>query len=174
MGICPFTLIITLNVLMYIELMSIIGDTSYTKSSSNSIISFAGNPDSARVTIGSIVTKRIKPTDILLAKVSLLIVAVFTICYTIRWVPNIYEIMQRLCASDINIDKIEWPSWVEYITNISHFLIVFNSSINFYIYYFNHNGIPVCMCLRGDQPPSTVEMTEKFRRAAMLSEIEVH
>ena len=174
MGICPFVLIITLNVLMYRELMRIIGDSPHTKSRSCSIISFTNNRDSTRRSIGNIINKRIKPSEILLAKVSLLIVAVFVFCHTIRWIPNIYELIQRLCTSDNIIDQIEWPSWVEYVTSISHFLIVFNASINFYIYYFNHKGIPACMCLRGNQQSSILEMSEPGRGATLLSDIEFH
>jgi hypothetical protein len=171
MGICPFVLIITLNVLMYRQLMRILGDALHTTARSTSIISFTSNPESTR---RNVMNKRIKPSEILLAKVSLLIVAVFVFCHTIRWIPNIYELIQRLWTSDINIDKIEWPPWVECITNISHFLIVFNASINFYIYYFNHNGIPACMCLKSNQQSTPLEMSKQCRRATLLSDIEFH
>ena len=171
MGICPFVLIITLNVLMYRQLMRILGDALHTTARSTSIISFTSNPESTR---RNVMNKRIKPSEILLAKVSLLIVAVFVFCHTIRWIPNVYELIQRLWTSDINIDKIEWPPWVECITNISHFLIVFNASINFYIYYFNHNGIPACMCLKSNQQSTPLEMSKQCRRATLLSDIEFH
>ena len=31
-----------------------------------------------------------------------------------------------------------WPPWIETLTNISHLLTVFNSSVNFYIYFAKH------------------------------------
>ena len=50
-----------------------------------------------------------------------------------KWIPNLYE-LARLARED----KREWPPWVESVTHISHFLMVFNSSVNFYIYCFKH------------------------------------
>ena len=82
------------------------------------------------------ISKRLKTNEIMLAKVSLMITFVFIICHSIRWVPNIYELIQR-----INDPDIEWPSWVEAFTCVSHFLTVLNSSVHFYIYYFTRNKI---------------------------------
>ena len=83
-----------------------------------------------------VISKRLKTNEIMLAKVSLSITFVFIICHSIRWVPNIYELIQR-----INNPDIPWPSWVEAFTCVSHFLTVLNSSVHFYIYYFTRNKI---------------------------------
>jgi len=182
MGIFPFALLMTLNGLLYRELMRILGDNSYNEVRSGSISSFTSNQDSgrnrsrirnSRRSMGKRRAKRIKPSEIVLGKVSLLIVAVFVFCHSIRWIPNIYELIQRLKSDVQSNDQIEWPAWVQYITNISHFLTVFNSSINFYIYYFNHQGIPVPRCLRTTNKDSAnVEMMEQGRSATMLSDNE--
>ena len=44
--------------------------------------------------------KRIKPSEIMLAKVSFFIVFVFIICHSVRWIPNIYELIQRIHTKD--------------------------------------------------------------------------
>ena len=82
------------------------------------------------------ISKRLKTNEIVLAKVSLMITFVFIVCHSIRWVPNIYELIQRIKNPDI-----DWPSWVEAFTCVSHFLTVLNSSVHFYIYYFTRNKI---------------------------------
>ena len=33
-----------------------------------------------------------------------------------------------------------WPGWVENVTHISHFLLAFNCSVNFYIYFFKRRA----------------------------------
>ena len=148
MGVFPFALIITLNVLMYRQLMRILSDP-YNQIRKCSIVSFDSNAG-FRLRRGS-VYKRIKLCDVVLAKFSLLIVAVFVVCHSIRWIPNVYELMQRVSHSD---NSIEWPAWVENVTNVSHFVTVLNSSVNFYIYYLTHQGIPICMCVSS----SNIEM----------------
>ena len=94
------------------------------------------NEHNWRVQTSFKISKRLKVNEIMLARVSLLITFVFVICHSIRWVPNIYELIQR-----INNQDIEWPSWVESFTCVSHFLTVLNSSVHFYIYYFTRNEI---------------------------------
>ncbi len=34
--------------------------------------------------------------------------------------------------------NVSWPDWLETITHFSHLLMVFNSSVNFYIYLVKH------------------------------------
>ena len=74
------------------------------------------------------------PTETQLTKISVTIILVFMVCHSIRWVPNIYELIQ---ISHPNFDEANfvWPQWVESFANISQFMIVLNSSVNFYIYY---------------------------------------
>ena len=78
-----------------------------------------------------------KKNEIALAKVSLTIVFIFILCHSVKWIPNIYELV-RLSSED----QRKWPPWVESVTHISHFLTTFNSSVNFYIYIFKHFDLP--------------------------------
>jgi len=73
----------------------------------------------------------LKTTEITLAKISCLIVAVFVVCHSIRWIPNIYEIQQGAVGKSIH-----WPPWVYCTQYLSHLLTVINSSVNFYIYCY--------------------------------------
>jgi hypothetical protein len=84
------------------------------------------------------ISRRLKTDEIILAKVSILITIVFIVCHSIRWIPNIYELVQRIMNNDIYES---WHSWVETVTYISHFLMVLNSSVHFYLYYFARNTI---------------------------------
>ena len=46
--------------------------------------------------------------------------------------------------------EISWPTWVEIMTNISHLLTCFNSSVNFYIYLAKHYK-NICSCPQGQR-----------------------
>ena len=35
-------------------------------------------------------------------------------------------------------DKRHWPSWIESTSHVAHFLMSFNSSVNFYVYCMKH------------------------------------
>ena len=74
-----------------------------------------------------------KINEIALAKVSLAIVLIFILCHSVRWIPNVYELVRIVRGQ-----KEDWPTWIESLTHISHFLTTFNSSVNFYIYCFKH------------------------------------
>ena len=82
------------------------------------------------------ISRRLRANEIMLSRVGLGITFVFIICHSIRWIPNIYELIERIKDKDI-----PWPSWVESFTYVSHFLTVLNSSVHFYIYYFARNEI---------------------------------
>ena len=43
-----------------------------------------------------------------------------------------------LISFQVDTGKIVWPPWIETLTNVSHLLTVFNSSVNFYIYFAKH------------------------------------
>lgn len=74
-----------------------------------------------------------KRNEIALAKVSLTIVLIFILCHSVKWIPNIYE-LARLSSND----KRQWPTWIESTTHVAHFLMSFNSSVNFYVYCVKH------------------------------------
>lgn len=73
MGLGPFVVLVVLNALSVRELIVLSGGNNITI-----------GPDSA--------TNRRK--DIVLAKVSMAIVFVFIVCHSIKWIPNIYELLQ--------------------------------------------------------------------------------
>merc|ERR1712141_581565 len=111
MGLGPFLLLIVLNTLTLRELTIMA---------------------QARGQGPSVPDDRNRRKDIVLAKVSLAIVFVFIVCHSIKWIPNIYELMQ------VDYGAVEWPYWVEIFVCISHLMVVFNSSVNFYIYFAKH------------------------------------
>ena len=80
--------------------------------------------------------KGIKTSELRLAKVSLIIVFVFIVCHSARWIPNVYELYSR-----VTTDELIWSTWVESVTNLSNFLVVLNSSVNFFIYCLTHKRL---------------------------------
>lgn len=80
---------------------------------------------------------RINTNEIRLAKVSLAMVLIFIICHSVKWIPNICELISRIK----NDGKLMPIPWVFSIEPLSHFLAVFNSSINFFIYCLMHSHI---------------------------------
>ena len=155
-GFFPFALIISLNILMYRKLMIILEDP-YNRNRESSIVSIDRNIDSnaAMLRRGSEL-KRIKPSDIALAKFNVIMVAVFITCHSVRWVPNIYELIQRLTSKN----DMHWPEWVEDLTNVSNFVTVLNSSVNFYIYYLAHQGLPIYTFEKTKRNSTNIEMKD--------------
>ena len=153
-GLIPFPVIITLNALLYRELVEIITTSpSLFNSQSSSIASPQCDLSSSLTSFQNETRRtpgrrrlvgRIKLSGIMLAKVSIAIVVVFVICHSVRWIPNTYELLERV-RQDTEDESMPWPLWVEYTTEISHFLTVLNSSVNFYIYYITHYGIPTSL-----------------------------
>ena len=83
--------------------------------------------------------------ELQLTIISTAISVVFIICHGIRWIPNIFELIQ-VSHPDFTEDNFLWPLWVENTSIISHFLITLNSSINFYIYYASRLRETVTCC----------------------------
>jgi len=77
----------------------------------------------------------VQSREVMLAKISCLIVAVFIVCHSIRWIPNIFELQQGASRKE----DLVWPPWVQYTIHLSHLLTVINSSVNFYIYFLKHH-----------------------------------
>ena len=132
-GLVPFSIIISLNLLLYKRLKQIWKETPRESISSAHL---GGRKDS--------MGRRMILNERELAKVSLIVSIIFVICNSIRWIPNIYELILRLKHEDVK--GFEWPGWVNCMIQVNHFLIVFNSSVNFYIYYFTHYGMPLKCC----------------------------
>ena len=55
-------------------------------------------------------------------------------------------------------EQLHWPPWIELVTHISHLMTVFNSSVNFYIYFAKHWRI-----ILGRPEPSATNHTEVMR-----------
>jgi len=129
MGLGPFILLISLNMLTLMQLQKMAKESHMLT-----------GPDG-----------RNRKKDIILCKVSLAIVFVFIVCHSIKWIPNIYELLQ------VGSGEIVWPSWIETVTHFSHLLTTFNSSVNFYIYFAKH-----WRSILGIQEPSQPQPTEAF------------
>jgi len=72
--------------------------------------------------------------EIKLSQISLAIAAVFVLCHTVKWIPNTWELITMMTIGKVH----KWPTWVNFIASASHLLIVFNSSVNFFIYFAKH------------------------------------
>ena len=152
-GLIPLLLIIVMNIKLYLRLKSVARGRPVISqvlqfSTIHIQLHIEQHPRKSKHRNSSIARKkikRIKPSEIMLAKVSFFIVFVFIICHSVRWIPNIYELIQRIQTQD---GKIKWPSWIESLTQISHFLTVLNSSVNFYIFSATRYGLPDSLCKR--------------------------
>ena len=71
-----------------------------------------------------------------LAKISLSIVFISILFHSVKWVPTIIEFVDPKNY----IEQLRNPnSWIHPFEHTSHLLLVFNSSIHFYIYYITHS-----------------------------------
>ena len=142
-AIIPFIVLITLNSLIFKKLKDILSARSR-----ESVVGTFGTPGSlmaqssyhpdeepACVPVPVSPKKVTRANEILLAKVSVIIVIFFVICHSVRWIPIIYGIVYNhyLTEQDFVL-----PRWVEICINISGFLTIANSSVNFYIYILTH------------------------------------
>ena len=66
--------------------------------------------------------------EVILAKISLVIVVTSIFVHSVKWVPTIYEF--------VNLKGYECSTWIRPFEHVSHFLLVLDSSISFYIYSF--------------------------------------
>ena len=136
MGFVPFTLLIVLNALTLKSLKQHLAQQATSEKGIQLGSLVDSSMDQASDLNGCSNSSHFenRNNEMSLAKVSIVIVIIFIACHSIRWVPNIYEMIQHTQ----NNGEFQWPSWVESITHVSHLLTTFNSSINFYIYFFSH------------------------------------
>ena len=142
-AIIPFLLLIILNSLIFKKLKDILSTRSR-----ESVVGTFGTPGSlmaqssyhpdeepACVPVSVSPKKVTRANEILLAKVSVIIVIFFIICHSVRWIPIIYGIVYNhyIIENDFVL-----PRWVEICINVSGFLTIANSSVNFYIYILTH------------------------------------
>ena len=155
-AIIPFIVLITLNVLIFKRLKQILRTRNRT-----SVIGTFGSPGSlmtqssispdeepACVPVPVSPKELTRENEILLAKVSVIIVIFFIICHSVRWIPIIYGIVFNHYIIEHDF---YFPEWIQICQNISGILTITNSSVNFYIYLVTHfhllpkNGILKCL-----------------------------
>ena len=162
-GLIPFLLIIIMNAMLYQKLKSV----AHGRPIISQVLQFStihielhiqqhsrNSTHQANASLRN--KKKIRPSDLMLAKVSFFIVFVFVICHSIRWIPNIYELILRIQTKDV---ENHWPYWIESITQISHFLTVLNSSVNFYIFCAARYGISFCKRKSSSEEQEYFEMS---------------
>ena len=113
MSIGPFVLLVTLNALIVRELV---------RSANHLPVIVVSGPR-----LEHALNQRRR--EIVLAKVSLAIVFVFILCHSLKWISTVYELFYP---------PTEWPPWVKIFFHFSRLALVFNSSVNFYIYLGKH------------------------------------
>ena len=84
-GIIPFVLLITLNILILNQLRIYSGG--------GNVKSKAGNSEIIQPRIHQRGLDERRQAQVHMAKVSIIIVAIFVVCHSIKWVPNIYEMI---------------------------------------------------------------------------------
>ena len=70
--------------------------------------------------------------DNAMATLFFIIILFFIVCHSGKFVLNLYEVYTIFADKD----NLEWPLWAFVLTRVNHLLLVFNSSINFFIYCF--------------------------------------
>ena len=143
-AIIPFVIIVSLNILLYRQLKLIVKNRSFQSTTPTISPPLSYNnyiEETPRVSISSI--RRRDLNEVILAKFSIFIILVLIICHSIKWIPNVYELVQRMYGED---EYINWPLWIQSVSQISHFLTVLNSSVNFYVYLMTHYGSSCIIC----------------------------
>nr|XP_040568983.1 uncharacterized protein LOC121118465 [Lepeophtheirus salmonis] len=72
--------------------------------------------------------------EVILAKISIYITFVFLLCHSVRLIPNSYE----MYITYVKDSKKSRPFWFAEVSGVSHLLLTFASSANFFIYYFKY------------------------------------
>ena len=156
-AIIPFAIVITLNILIVKNLRK---QLKYRKK--ETIIGILGapggllaqssyHPDQDQMCMPVSAVPMTKYNEMVLAKVSVSIVFFFVLCHSVKWVPDIYEIVYGYYEIEEAYDP---PEWIQICTNVSIFLTTLNSSVNFYIYivthfhFFSPSGFTEFMCCK--------------------------
>lgn len=63
-----------------------------------------------------------------LTRISVSIICLYLFCHIWKLIPTLYESLYGA------VDHHQWPLWVEFIKNMSHVLVMFNSAVNFLLY----------------------------------------
>ena len=144
-AIVPFVSIVILNILLYRQLKLIVKSRSF-QSATPAISPLQSIKSDIEKTprFSTTSIRRLSLSEVMLAKFSLFIILVLIICHSIKWIPNVYELVERIQGADENVN---WPLWIQSVSQISHFLTVLNSSVNFYVYLMTHYGLSCVICL---------------------------
>lgn len=101
----------------------------------------------------------LRKREVILSRISIYIVFVFLFCHSVRIIPNIYEMIctytkvsgkvkfdQLLAKLMFSIflqpgkEPLSFPPWVLAFTHLSHLLVTFACSANFYIYFAKYGS----------------------------------
>jgi len=80
----------------------------------------------------------LRKREVILSRISIYIVFVFLFCHSVRIVPNIYEMVCTYTKPDKK--PLAFPPWVLAFTHLSHLLVTFACSANFYIYFAKYGS----------------------------------
>ena len=129
-AIIPFVVLITLNVLIFKTLKKILRTRNRT-----SVIGTFGHPGSlmaqssispdeepACIPVPVSPKEVTRENEILLAKVSVIIVIFFIICHSVRWIPIIYGIVFNHYIIE---NDFYFPEWIQVCKNVSGILTIF-------------------------------------------------
>ena len=75
--------------------------------------------------------------EIRLAKVSLYIVLIFILCHSVKWIPNMYELIHF----ETLWSNFKFPLWLEWVKSCNNLVTTLNASVNVYIYHIMHTNI---------------------------------
>ena len=129
MGIGPFLILIILNGLTLINLKKYQKTKRRVSVMPVNGLASATAPTGCHNNLGS----GSKSREVTLAKISLAIVFTSILFHSVKWVPTIHEF--------VDVKGYLASSWILSFEHVSHFLLVFNSSINYYIYAFTRSKI---------------------------------
>lgn len=77
--------------------------------------------------------ERMRDKQLQMANINVTIVIIFIICHSLCQIPSIHELCQRSTTGE-NVTKWSHKDLMYTLTEISQVLVVFNSSVNFYVY----------------------------------------
>ncbi|XP_023331763.1 FMRFamide receptor isoform X2 [Eurytemora carolleeae] len=113
LGILPYTILLFLNISIFKTIKKMQNDDDL------GVLGF--NP--------GIRSQRRKEVN--LSKISILIVIVFMVCHSLKWLPTVWEITQKGKA----LSDYEWPDWIAKISSMSNFLTTLNGSFTALVYF---------------------------------------
>ena len=85
---------------------------------------------------GDAVEEETRKNQVHMAEIDLIIVGIFLLCHTFRQIPTIHHFFYHKKNKLSAASKCNYKELIYSITEISQLVVVFNSSINFYVYSF--------------------------------------